>query len=260
MLKIKNEPWRFYHTCAHINDLLERLSVDIYNGVLTTDEIEVLGHAIEYHDIVYLPDQNDSLNVEQSIVYMRDALSKFLDKAIIERIANTISYTDYSKTFGRDIQNTILYQKIREYDLSAITKIVNNGDSLVGLKLFIDYEDKIFREYGFVPHHIYLKERGKILNKIGLGDYIQYLLKVVDVNYLVLQITDRFDLVNKLEQVNQKFDKFVLVLIGENEYTYKSFSKIFNRNVEIITLENEDQLSEILESRKETEKTTITIL
>ncbi len=142
-----DEPHRFYHNWTHIEYMLEMAkSVNQLTDALLL--------AIVFHDIVYDPKATD--NEEKSA----DLFSKLYDGKgkldIIEAIIDTKTHIPRNELSGK---------------LCMLDLLVLDGH----IEKFIDFENKIFKEYQFVDYKLYKEKRIEILNKLGVkSEFINY--------------------------------------------------------------------------------------
>lgn len=124
-------PHRFYHNLSHIGKMIS----DAMDRKMLTDDLFL---AIVFHDIIYDPkrDDNEKLSAELFNKYFPENDTVF--NAILETKTHNPS-SDLSKQLC-DLDLSILYSNYYED--------------------FIDYENKIFKEYQFVDYNVY-KEKQK---------------------------------------------------------------------------------------------------
>lgn len=142
-----NEPHRFYHNWDHINYMLTKANeLDILTDNLL--------FAIVFHDIIY--DLRADDNEEKSV----QLFNKYYQNDIIEQaILDTKTHkptNDISRLLC-DLDLDVLYDNYER---------------------FVDYENKIFKEYQFVDYKIYKEKRLEILTNLGVNtewlNYVKY--------------------------------------------------------------------------------------
>lgn len=140
-----NEPHRFYHNLNHII----RMFNDAENKGILSDELFL---SIFFHDIIYNPKSNDNeeLSAELSYKYLKNEQIK---QAILD-------------TKNHQPQNQ-LSKQLCELDLSVL---YNDYEA------FVEYENKIFKEYQFVDYLSYKTKRLEILSNFGVNpDWLNYI-------------------------------------------------------------------------------------
>ena len=145
---------RYYHNYEHIWYMIGRAK-----------ELNVLSHelllAIVYHDIIYDPKSND--NEEKSAKLFTDKFDTFSDFLNVGEITQAILETKTHKP---------------ESELGKILCHLDLDILHTNLDKFVDFENKIFKEYQFVDYLMYKEKRINILRRFGIErsklDYIKY--------------------------------------------------------------------------------------
>lgn len=142
-----DEPHRFYHNWEHIESMLN--SAKEY-GWLTDD----LLLSVVFHDIIYNPKKNDN---------------EELSSKLFEQYVDNVS-----------IKNAILDTKTHK-STSELSKRLCNLDLEVlygTMDEFIEFENKICKEYQFVDYNIYKEKRIEVLNSLNVAsekvDYVKH--------------------------------------------------------------------------------------
>ena len=132
-----NEPHRYYHNFNHIEKMVNEAE---RRDILTDD----LFLAIVFHDIIYNPktDDNEEKSAELFYSYIKNDKIK---RAILE-----------TKTH---IPTSCLSKYLCDLDLSVLY-----GD----YEDFVDYENKIFKEYQFLDYKKYKEKRLELLGNYGV--------------------------------------------------------------------------------------------
>lgn len=147
ILRAYNEPHRIYHNWEHIEKMLDSAAIQ---GILTDD----LLLAILFHDIYYDPKSVD--NEEKSALIFKENFSNLEWNDSYQAILDTKTHTPTNK----------ISEQLIKLDLEIL-----NG-SLID---FIEFEEKIFKEYQFVDYGIYKPQRIEILTQLGVKkEYIDY--------------------------------------------------------------------------------------
>lgn len=146
-----NEPHRYYHNIDHIIDMIESaLFQDENFNNINVDEDLLL--AILYHDIIYDP---KSKNNEQKSA---DLFKKYHPDN--DDVYNAILETE------NHMPTTILSEALSKLDLEILYQDYNT---------FVEYEDKIFKEYQFVDYKTYKEKRIQILQDFAVESiFIDY--------------------------------------------------------------------------------------
>jgi len=143
-LKRYDEPHRFYHTAKHIHSMLD-MAAEM--GILSDD----LFLAIIFHDIIYDPkgDMNEELSVEHLQHWVQN-------DAVNQAILDTKTHNATSE----------LSEQLIKLDLSVLYDTFEK---------FVDYEEKIFKEYQWVDYSSYKERRIEILKNYQVNpDWIEY--------------------------------------------------------------------------------------
>jgi predicted metal-dependent HD superfamily phosphohydrolase len=147
-----SEKHRHYHNWNHILDLINKSQ---YKDILSDD----LLLSILFHDIVYLPINND--NEKQSAEIFKIYFPNNID--VYNSILSTKTHTS----------TDILSKYLNELDMSILYT-----DNLTD---FIDYEKGISKEFSFVNKDVYLIKRIEFLTNNNVSekyiDYVKYLNK-----------------------------------------------------------------------------------
>ena len=138
------EPARAYHTAEHIRDCLGQF--DMTPPIAKRpDEVEA---AIWFHDAVYQPGSSD--NEDQSARLGRSSLAAAgASLEIADRIAELILTTRHLSSPGEPDAALLC-----DIDLSILGRTPD---------VFDDFEQRIRREYAWVPEPMYRRARGEIL-------------------------------------------------------------------------------------------------
>ncbi len=147
ILKRWNEPHRYWHNTDHLKEVLYR--IDKLNSI-NDMEYEILVISAFFHDIVYNPQKKNNEN--KSI----ELFQKYSPKLP----------PGYMSSVIKIIKNSANYPEISLDKLSVMFWVMDN-DPIINKNFenFKDYEDKIKKEYGFVPTPTYKRERLKFLSK-----------------------------------------------------------------------------------------------
>ncbi|HYF40562.1 MAG TPA: hypothetical protein VD930_12785 [Gemmatimonadales bacterium] len=139
------EPARIYHTAAHIADCLEQFdtSRDLAGR---PDEVEA---ALWFHDAVYVPgsSNNEELSAQMARSVLMAAGSQ---SGVPERVAEMILATRHL-----GIPSDLDTQLLCDIDLSILGRETAEFDN---------FEDRIRREYAWVPEPVYRTARSEVLN------------------------------------------------------------------------------------------------
>ena len=138
------EPGRAYHTAEHIRDCLSELDLT-RDRAQHPDEVEA---ALWFHDAVYVPGASD--NEEQSAGLARATLlAGRFPQDVADRVAALVLATRH--TALSDLPDERL---VCDIDLSILGRAP---------KIFDEFEQRIRREYSWVPEPIYRRERSAVL-------------------------------------------------------------------------------------------------
>jgi predicted metal-dependent HD superfamily phosphohydrolase len=162
-----SEPHRFYHNTSHLKSLLEALEL----FPLERHQKGFLTLMVFFHDLEY--DVHAKDNEEQSAEHWnryceKHNLTKHLQKLGEEIILATKGHSGDSKPL-KDI--------FLDLDLSILGAVTES---------YLEYEENIRKEYGFVPEDLFNQERAKIMKKL-VGSYktqtaIEQWQKLRDIN------------------------------------------------------------------------------
>lgn len=207
ILEMYNEPHRYYHNMDHIETMIN----DGKNRNVLSDDLLL---AIIFHDIIYEPKSNDNEQKSAELFY-----SYIKNDEIKQAILDTKTH----------IPTTELSKHLCNLDLSILRK---------DYKTFIDFENKIFKEYQFVDYKIYKEKRLEVLIKLGVNpewlNYVEYRTPKIAI------YTGSFNPFHKghlniLEKAEQIFDK-VIIARGINPDKNNTFIElpriIQNRQIE----------------------------
>jgi pantetheine-phosphate adenylyltransferase len=178
-----DEPNRFYHNWEHIETMLNEAQK---MNILSDD----LFLAIVFHDVIYDPKRND--NEERSAELFHCYIQ---NDAVKQAILETKTHEPSSKLSTQlcDLDLGILYQ----------------GD----LDKFIEFENKIFKEYQFVDYKIYKEKRVDILQELGTDpmywQYVKHRIPNIAVYAGSFNPFHRGHL-NILEKAERIFDKVII--------------------------------------------------
>jgi predicted metal-dependent HD superfamily phosphohydrolase len=148
-----SQPGRAYHTIDHVLDCLARLDE---SGAALGDHDPVEA-AIWFHDVVYDPHRTD--NEEQSAAWAVRVLgSGGISGPVAERIGELIRLTAHTRPTS-DPQGALLC----DIDLSILGRDAQEFD---------EYEQRIRREYEWVPEPLYRIGRTRVLSALQQRDRI----------------------------------------------------------------------------------------
>jgi len=143
-LKAKyGESHRYYHTWDHVLDLIDQV-MDQYHHYFDND----LLLSILFHDAIYNPRDKD--NEEKSAEYFK---KYFPDNNLVY---NAIINTKNHKMNDNFSQTSYILNQI---DMSILYQS--------NMKTFIDYENKIMKEYQFIDYESYRKHRLDFLKSVN---------------------------------------------------------------------------------------------
>jgi pantetheine-phosphate adenylyltransferase len=177
-----NEPHRYWHNLNHIKKMVNDA---IDKGILSDD----LLLAIVFHDIIYNPkqDNNEELSAE--------LFKKYCDNEnIIQAILDTKKHHPKSE----------LSYQLCELDVSILYS---------DYEQFIDFENKIFKEYQYVDYNIYKEIRLEILSSYNVYpewiNYVRYRTPKIGVYAGSFNPFHKghYNILNKAEQI---FDKVII--------------------------------------------------
>lgn len=140
------ESHRFYHGIDHINSMI--------HGAIEKNILDdKLFLAILFHDIIYNPKNNNNEELSAELLY------KYVkDNDIKQAILDTKKHSHHSNELSKNLS---------DLDLDILWSDYSS---------FIDYEEKIFKEYQWVDYEIYKINRTKLLYELGVDkikiDYV----------------------------------------------------------------------------------------
>lgn len=138
------EKGRYYHTLEHLENMFSELDA-------VKDEIEnfpVLSFSVFYHDVIY--DAASKSNEEKSAEFAVSRLEKLnLDNHFIQKVSEQIIATK-SHHLSEDSDTNYLL----DADLSILGK---------DFDVYVDYTEKIRKEYSIYPDLLYKPGRKKVL-------------------------------------------------------------------------------------------------
>ncbi len=192
-LSMWREPHRFYHNETHLFDLM---------GKIGGDNIPGLYWAL-FHDIIYNP--KSSTNEEDSAAFFKQESINFddLNSEQVDFVVEAILATkDHNAAYKPDIAYLIRLD---------VDILFSDFDKL------IEYENKIFKEYQFVPVEDYRKGRLAFLEKYKTIGHIKELIDYVKTKKYNIGIyagsfnpfhIGHLDVLRKAERI---FDKVIVV-------------------------------------------------
>jgi pantetheine-phosphate adenylyltransferase len=207
-IKRYDEPHRFYHNIEHIQKMLNSAKEQ---GILSDD----LFLAIVFHDIIYNPKENNNEELSAELFYSYLKVD-YIKQAILE-----------TKTHK---PTSLLSMQLCDLDLSVLRE---------DYETFMDFENKIFKEYQFVDCKTYKIKRLEILSNLGVkNEYLNY------VKYRTPSIAvyagsfnpfhkGHYDVLLKAEQI---FDKVIIARGFNPEKNNKIVElpkQIQNRQIEV---------------------------
>ena len=143
LLERWREPHRFYHTEAHLADLLRQIAQSSFSET----ERQTLQMVAFFHDIVYLPTRHD--NEEASAIFFRQHTSPQADSALIEEI----------------ILDTKTHQA--RSPLSAYFCQIDTAIVRTELPELLLWEDAIFKEFQCFDYSMYKMGRLAVLERFA---------------------------------------------------------------------------------------------
>lgn len=164
------EPHRFYHSSAHLDDLLQQITTSFRKGSITLTQKELLEITALFHDIIYDPARRD--NEELSASYFL-ALCDDENAPAIKEIHDAILATrDHAAT-------TPLAALFNKYDMSIVER---------GLPELLDWEYGIYQEYKIFGNMAYKLGRLQFIEKLRKQyphnkDNLEQLMAWVMMNY-----------------------------------------------------------------------------
>ncbi|MBA3681499.1 MAG: adenylyltransferase/cytidyltransferase family protein [Bacteroidetes bacterium] len=192
------EPHRFYHTTAHLVDVVQQLSK-------VQDFDDELFLAAVYHDAIYDPQSFE--NEERSAnLFLEEAEKTKLTKAQKDSI--NLMILDTKKHDPSNDKSQLLIKA----DLNILDQPLDK---------LIEYEHQIFKEYQFVDYKVYQPKRIEVLKNLNINGKL---------NSLIDYVTHRKPLIgifcgsfnpfhkghyNVLQKAERIFDK-VIISFGKN--------------------------------------------
>lgn len=142
-----NETHRYWHNLDHIKNMIN----DAKNRNILSDDLFL---AIFFHDIIYNPKANNNEELSAEL------LCRYVDnRQIKQAILDTKTHKPTSE----------LSRQLRDLDLSVLWS---------DYETFIDFENKIFKEYQFVDYNTYKEKRLEILSYFRVNpewlNYVKY--------------------------------------------------------------------------------------
>lgn len=192
------QPHRYYHTIKH---LLYMCTMAEKNMWLDDN----LFLAIAYHDYVY--DPRSKTNEEDSVKeFLRDWAIAVKPSFVFEIEKAILATKDHILT-GDKLSDRLIELDLRELKEASLLE-------------FQSIEDKIFKEYQFVPLKTYIEERCKALAKLGIGEDSGFMDYVRNRKYNIAIYPGSFDPFHKghqdiLSKAEEFFDK-VIIARGKN--------------------------------------------
>jgi predicted metal-dependent HD superfamily phosphohydrolase len=147
------EKHRFYHTLEHINACLDHMD-HIAGLVDKPDEIEL---SIWFHDAIYNPysSKNELMSANWAAHFLR---KHSISEDAISRVHNLIMATAHSTPAHTKDESLLV-----DIDLSILG---------VDPEVYNRFERAIRKEYKWIPHFLYRKKRGEILESFLNRDKI----------------------------------------------------------------------------------------
>lgn len=195
-----DEPYRFYHNWNHVIDLLTEAQK--YN--ILSDELFL---AIVFHDIIYDPKANDNEEKSAELFY-----SLIQNDIVRQAILDTKSH----------IPTNEISKQLCQLDLNILYS---------NFKDFVDYEDKIFKEFQFIDYKTYKENRINFLEKYDVNkesiNYVKYRRPKIAV-YPGSFNPFHIGHLNILQKAEKIFDK-VIIARGINPEKSNEFAELPNR-------------------------------
>ena len=173
-LELYAEPQRYYHNLFHMGLLCDQVDSTVEDlGKTSTKEetaqfSKLFNLTLWFHDAIYDPTKKD--NEVQSQVLFTDWSKEIEeiteeDRQIVELvILDTISHKkDSGKAHLKEEVKLsevgrAMYEKVSDYFLDADLSILGEDRDV-----YLDYADKIRKEYQHIPDDVYNVERPKVL-------------------------------------------------------------------------------------------------
>lgn len=193
-----NEAHRFYHTTAHLLDVVTQLSkLEVFD-----DELFL---AAVYHDAIYNPQATD--NEEKSAeLFIEEAKSTNFNKLQKDSIHKLILDTKTHKPSSDKSQLLI------KADLNILDQTLSK---------LIEYEHQIFKEFQFVDYTVYQPKRIEVLKGLNVNGKLNSLIEYVTFRKPSIAVfcgsfnpfhKGHFNVLEKAERI---FDK-VIISFGKN--------------------------------------------
>lgn len=192
------EPHRFYHTTAHLLDVVQQL----HKSGKMDDELFL---AAVYHDAVYDPKASD--NEEKSAeLFMKQAGASSLNENQKKNIHRFILDTKTHKASSETSQLLV------DADLDILNRPFGE---------LIEYEKQIFKEYQFVDYKIYQPKRLEVLSQLNKNGKLDALIEYVKHRKPLIGVfcgsfnpfhKGHYNVLQKAEKI---FDK-VIIAFGKN--------------------------------------------
>lgn len=199
VINLYEEPHRFYHTLAHIEDVLKQLHEA---DLLKHDELFL---AAVFHDIIY--DPRSSSNEEDSADY-------FLNAAKSSGLSN--DQKSHIKQLILDTKTHKPTVAFSEEFIKADLAILN-----ASFDKLITYEKQIFKEFQFVDYKEYKVKRVEVLKHFNTNGKLDHLIDYVNsVDPNIGVFAGSFNPFHKghynvLQKAEKLFDK-VIIAFGKN--------------------------------------------
>ncbi len=154
-----SEEHRAYHTLKHLEHCFNEL--DALKKELFEEERQIIELAIWFHDIIYLPKQDD--NEEQSVkVFQEAAKALILSEFVMDQVSKFILETKHTNS---NSELSDLGRLFLDLDLSILGQ---------PRSIYEQYALQIRQEYEWVPIEVYVVKRAEILQQIKNKSSIYY--------------------------------------------------------------------------------------
>ena len=202
-----NEPHRYWHNLDHIKNMIN----DAKTKNILSDDLFL---AIVFHDIIYNPKANNNEELSAEL------LCKYVDN---EEIKHAILDTKMHEPKSE------LSKQLCDLDLSVLWS---------DYETFVDFENKIFKEYQFVDYNTYKEKRLEILSDFGINpewlNYVKYRTPKIAIYAGSFNPFHKghYNILKKAEQI---FDKVIIARGVNPEKNNKIIdlpTKIQNRQIE----------------------------